>query len=107
MEQFLVLIRRLSPSKQRLVREFIWNLAQLERLTIPEDHDARLDYQAYVGSWLESLIAKGYSKETIRHHPAPAFSQWRVRSFEWTLAHRSLPILLAVGCLTPACHLQN
>jgi len=68
MTDFLSLIARLSPSKQRLVRELVWNLAQLERLTVPEDHDARLDYQSHVGPWLESLIARGYSKETIRHH---------------------------------------
>ena len=62
----IALIARLSPSKQRLVRELVWNLAQLERLTIPEDHDARLDYHELTHQWLSYLVSRGLSGDTIR-----------------------------------------
>jgi site-specific recombinase XerD len=68
MDQLLSLISRLSSSKQRLVRELVWNLAQLERLTIPEDHDARLDYGSFMDTWLKSLIARGFAAETLRRY---------------------------------------
>ena len=59
---------RLSPSKQRLIREMLWSLAQLEQVTVPEDHDARLDYQSYIDPWLRHLVAQGLSHHTIRHY---------------------------------------
>jgi site-specific recombinase XerD len=62
----IALIARLSPSKQRLVRELVWNLAQLEKLTIPEDHDARLDFHELTPQWLSHLVSRNLSKDTIR-----------------------------------------
>ena len=46
----------------------MWKLAQLEELAIPEDHDARLDYQSYVEPWLQNLVTEGMSHHTIRHY---------------------------------------
>lgn len=66
MTALIDLLARLSPAKQRLVRELIFSLAQLERLTIPEDHDARLDYHAHVDPWLQAMVARGTSPNTIR-----------------------------------------
>jgi len=66
MAALITLLSRLSPSKQRLVRELIFSLAQLERLTIPEDHDRRINYTAHIDTWLQSLVAQGISAETIR-----------------------------------------
>lgn len=82
MTELISLLSSLSPSKRRLVRELIFSLAQLERQTIPKDHDQRLDYQAHIDTWLQSLVAQGISAETIRvykrniktmlaHHPHP------------------------------------
>lgn len=62
----IALITQLSPSKQRLVRELVWSLAQLERLTIPEDHDTRLDYRDLTDRWLQHLVSRNLSPVTIR-----------------------------------------
>jgi len=56
---------RLSPSNQRLVRELIWKLCQLEQLAIPEDHDSRLDYGACLDRWLQHLVKEGFSPNTL------------------------------------------
>lgn len=64
--ELLSLISRLSPSKQRLIRELVWNLSQLEVLTIPQDHDARLDYHELTHQWLQHLVSRGLSPATIR-----------------------------------------
>ena len=61
----LDIFARLSPSNQRLVRELIWKLCQLEQLSTPEDHDSRLDYQACLGQWLQHLVTAGRSPNTI------------------------------------------
>ncbi|MCJ7654944.1 MAG: tyrosine-type recombinase/integrase [Dehalococcoidia bacterium] len=66
--EFYSLLLRLSPAKQRLVRELVWNLAQLETLTIPADHDARLEYLAHVDGWLTSLVARSFAPETLRRY---------------------------------------
>lgn len=66
--QLLRLFNRLSPSKQRLIREMLWSLAQLEQLAIPEDHDSRLDYESHIEPWLQHLVAQGMSHHTIRHY---------------------------------------
>jgi len=65
-QQILDVLNRLSPSNQRLAREMIQRLAQLEHLATPEDHDARLDYPTYVTPWLQQLLAQGKSPETLR-----------------------------------------
>ena len=65
-QQILDILNRLSPSNQRLARELIQRLAQLEHLTTPDDHDARLDHPAYVTPWLQQLLAQGMSPETLR-----------------------------------------
>jgi len=67
-KELIDLLSRLSPSKQRLIREIVWNLAQLEQLSIPEDHDTRLDYQSYVNPWLEQMLTQGMSHHTIGHY---------------------------------------
>ena len=63
--ELLDIFARLSPSNQRLVRELIWKLCQLEQLAIPEDHDARLDYAACCDRWLEHLVTVGFSQNTV------------------------------------------
>jgi hypothetical protein len=65
MNQLLDNFARLSPSNQRLVRELIWKLCQLEQLAIPEDHDARLDYGACLDRWLQYLVKDGFSPNTL------------------------------------------
>jgi len=73
-KELIDLLSQLSPSKQRLVRELVFNLAQLEQLTIPEDHDARLDFQSYVNPWLEQILTLGMSHHTIRHYSGAMFN---------------------------------
>jgi len=73
-KELIDLLSQLSPSKQRLVRELVFNLAQLEQLTIPEDHDARLDYQAHINPWLEQILTLGMSHHTIRHYSGAMFN---------------------------------
>ena len=67
-EELLTLLDRLSPSNQRLLRELIFKLAQLEQITTPQEHDATLDYTAQVDPWLARLLNKGRSPKTIKHY---------------------------------------
>lgn len=67
-EELLTLLDRLSPSNQRLIRELVFQLAQLQQLTMPEQHDATLDYTAQVDTWLTHLLNKGRSPRTIEHY---------------------------------------
>lgn len=58
----------LSPSNQRLVRELIQRLIQLEQLTtkpVPEDH---LDLHQEVNHWVSTLVNRGLSPGTIRNY---------------------------------------
>lgn len=68
--ELLTLLDRLSPSNQRLLRELIFKLAQLEQLATPEEHDAQLDYTTQIDPWLASLVSRGMSHHTIRHYGA-------------------------------------
>lgn len=68
MGELLDLLARLSPTNQRLIRELIFKLAQLQQTTIPEDHDATLDYLAQVDPWLTRLLNEGKSPKTIKHY---------------------------------------
>jgi integrase/recombinase XerD len=67
-EELLTLLDRLSPSNQRLLRELMFKLAQLEQITIPEEHDAQLDYTTQIDPWLASLVNRGLSHHTIRNY---------------------------------------
>jgi site-specific recombinase XerD len=67
-EELLTLLDRLSPSNQRLLRELIFKLAQLEQITTPEEHDATLDYAAQLVPWLTRLVNRGLSHHTIRNY---------------------------------------
>jgi len=67
-EELLTLLDRLSPSNQRLLRELIFKLAQLEQITTPEEHDATLDYAAQLDPWLMRLVNRGLSHHTIRNY---------------------------------------
>ena len=66
--EILQAIDRLSLANQRLIRELIWKLAQLEQLATPEDHDSRLDYQSQLDPWAKSLIAQGKSSSILKHY---------------------------------------
>jgi len=68
--ELLTLLDRLSPSNQRLLRELIFKLAQLEQLATPEEHDAQLDYTAQIDPWLANLLNRGMSHHTIKHYGA-------------------------------------
>jgi len=68
--ELLTLLDRLSPSNQRLLRELIFKLAQLEQMATPEEHDAQLDYTTQIDPWLASLVNRGLSHHTIRHYGA-------------------------------------
>jgi integrase/recombinase XerD len=68
--ELLTLLDRLSPSNQRLLRELIFKLAQLEQLATPEEHDAQLDYTTQIDPWLASLVNRGMSHHTIKHYGA-------------------------------------
>jgi len=74
MNQLLDNFARLSPSNQRLVRELIWKLCQLEQLAIPEDHDSRLDYGACLDRWLHHLVTDGFSPNTLA--PYSRYVSW-------------------------------
>jgi site-specific recombinase XerD len=67
-EELLTLLDRLSPSNQRLLRELIFKLAQLEQITTPEEHDSTLDYVAQLDPWLMRLVNRGLSHHTIRSY---------------------------------------
>jgi len=68
--ELLTLLDRLSPSNQRLLRELIFKLAQLEQLATPEEHDAQMDYTTQIDPWLASLVNRGMSHHTIEHYGA-------------------------------------
>jgi site-specific recombinase XerD len=68
--ELLALLDRLSPSNQRLLRELIFKLAQLEQLATPEEHDAQLDYTTQIDPWLAHLVNRGMSPLTIKHYGA-------------------------------------
>lgn len=70
-QHILDILNQLSPSNQRLAREMIQRLAQLEHLTTPEDHDARLHYPAYITPWLQQLLANAMSPHTLRAYAGP------------------------------------
>jgi integrase/recombinase XerD len=58
----------MSPSDQRLLRELVFKLAQLEQLATPEEHDAQLEYTTKIDPWLDSLVNRGLSHHTIRNY---------------------------------------
>ena len=66
--ELLQVLGRLAPSNQRLIRELVWKLAQLDQLTIPEHYDAALDYTSELDNWLTHLVAAGMSPNTISHY---------------------------------------
>lgn len=66
----LTLLDRLSPSNQRLLRELIFKLAQLEHQATPEEYDTQLEYTTQVDPWLTHLINRGLSYHTLRHYGA-------------------------------------
>jgi integrase/recombinase XerD len=68
--ELLTLLDRLSPSNQRLLRELIFKLAQLEQMATPEEYDAQLDYTTQIDPWLASLVNRGLSHHTIKHYGA-------------------------------------
>lgn len=68
--ELLTLLDRLSPSNQRLLRELIFKLAQLEQIATPEEHDAALDYTTQIDPWLTNLVNRGMSHHTIKHYGA-------------------------------------
>ncbi|TRZ93028.1 MAG: hypothetical protein D4R82_05910 [Dehalococcoidia bacterium] len=59
----------LSPSHQRLIREFISALAESEGVTIPDDHEpVPSTYQTYINPWCHHLIDTGCCPDTIRRY---------------------------------------
>ena len=66
--ELLQALGRLNPSNQRLIRELVWKLAQLDQLTIPEQYDAALEYTSQLVNWLTYLVTAGRSPYTISHY---------------------------------------
>jgi site-specific recombinase XerC len=64
----LAVLGRLSPSNQRLIRELVWKLAQLEQLAAPELFDSTLNHQQQFHNWLTHLISAGTAPGTILHY---------------------------------------
>ena len=58
----------LSPSHQRLMREFISALAESEGITVPDHHPTPSIYQAYLNPWCQHLADTGLSPHIINRY---------------------------------------
>ncbi len=91
-QELLSLLEQLSPSNQRLLRELMWQLAQLEPKTVPGSRDTPLDYLAQVAPWLSHLLNKNRSPRTVKqysdhiHHFLSSYPQPRLAHVDAFLA---------------------